>query len=220
MALFDWPLLRDPNYLSAADSCKTAGGGWSKCLRFWWHLAYEEEVVRRARLPNNKHGKLISINVLEFVCVIINFAAAIYAIHVDGGSTDMYPVLCNWCDNTAACSWVNYKCKQSLIGRRLALLFVGLLLSTNLGIQAEWISTLDNFIADDISRFKNEKSHESTFDYSSLLSSYPNQLQGCRQFIPSNRLLSLISDVLLKGVSPDPLTIKEWTPEMLGHFGS
>jgi hypothetical protein len=43
-----------------------------------------------------------------------------------------------------------------MIGRRLGRLFVGLLMGTKIGIQAEWISTHLNVIADDISRLKNE----------------------------------------------------------------
>ena len=95
------------------------------------------DVVRRAMLPNNKKEKLISINCLEFACVVINFAAAIYALHVDYIDLSIYPVLLNWCDNKAATCWVNIGCKSSMIGRNLAKIFIGLLMITNLGIQAE-----------------------------------------------------------------------------------
>ena len=87
-------------------------------------------------LPNNKKGKLISINCLEFACVVINFAASIYACHVDNIDLSSYPVLLNWCDNSSATASVNHCCKESLIGHELAKIFVGLLMSTDLGIQA------------------------------------------------------------------------------------
>ena len=73
-------VLRGWNFETACDSCKEGGGGWSTDLTFWWHIAYKREVVRRAYLPNNKHSLLVSINSLEFFCVIINFAAVICAL--------------------------------------------------------------------------------------------------------------------------------------------
>jgi len=163
---------RDYSWEAAADSCKSAGGGWSTDLKFWWHLSYPEEVLRRARIKNNKRGKQISINVLEFVCVIINMAAVIFVCDADGIDLSDYPVLLNWCDNQSACCWVNHKCKYSLIGRRLARLFVGMLMGTKIGVQAEWISTHLNFIADDISHLQKE-SVDGNFDYAQLTQTYP-----------------------------------------------
>lgn len=201
---------------AACDACKEGGGGWSVDLDYWFHVEFDAEIVRRARLKNNKRGKLISINCLEFFMVIVNLAAAICALAVGVPSNDPNPVLLNWCDNTSACAWVNHHCKTSPIGRRLALIFVGLLLNANLGIQAEYISTHLNFIADEISRAKRSSPTQS-FDFSTLLNKFP-QLQGRRQFVPSPKLLTLISNVLLNNAYPDPLEIKEWRPETLGSF--
>lgn len=205
---------RDGTWDGAADSCKVAGGGWSIDLRFWWHLVYPEEVLRRARLPNNKKGKLISINVLEFACVIINFAAAIHVCWLDGLDLSAFPVFLNCCDNTAAVAWINKRCKESMIGRELAKIYVGLLMSTKLGIQADWISTTANKIADEISRIHGG---DGEYDYSQLISSYP-VLSDCRMFQPSSTLLGMIWDVLLNNVSPDPLTIRNWEPSALGSI--
>ena len=151
----------------AADSCKRSGRGWSVDLVFWWHLVYPQEVLERALLPNNKKGNLISINVLEMVCIIVNMAAAIFVCDHDNIDSDAFPVLLNWCDNTATCTWVNNNFKHSMIGRRLGRLFVGLLMSTKIGVQAEWISTHLNFIADNISRLKKE-SVDGDFNYAEL----------------------------------------------------
>jgi len=57
---------REWNFETACDSCKEGGGGWSTDLAFWCNIAYKKEVVKRAYLPNNKHGLLVSINSLEF----------------------------------------------------------------------------------------------------------------------------------------------------------
>ena len=208
---------RDPEIEAGADSCKRAGGGWSIDLLFWWHLVYKDEVIRRAYLPNNTKGDYISINVLEMVCVIINFAAAIHTCWVDGTNLADHPVILNWCDSTSACSWVNKKCKSSLIGRALGRLFVGLLMGTDLGIQAEWLPSELNKIADDISRLKNESGKSGNYDYSQLLIDHPS-LQPCRQFQPSDTLLTMIYDILLKSASPDPLTVRKLEPRALGSL--
>ena len=163
---------------------KQSGGGWSIELLFWWHLIFPQEVLEREILPNNKSRLLIPINVLEMVCGIINMASVIFVCDHDNIDVSSFPVLLNFCDNTAACSWVNEKCKHSMIGRRLGCLFVGLLMSTEIGVQAKWISTLDNFIADDLSRLKKEK-EKGEFDYGQLKRTYP-LIAPCRQFRPSN----------------------------------
>ena len=206
---------RDYLWETAADSCKSAGGGWSTDLKFWWHLVYPAEVLRRARLKNNKGGLKISINVLEFVCVIINFAAVIYICDADDIDLSDYPVLLNWCDNTAACAWANHKCKYSLIGRRLGRFFVGLLMGTKIGVQQEWISTHLNTIADDISRLTENKKNE--FDYEKLTQTYPI-LNDCRQFQASDTLLGMIWDIVLHNACPDPLTIMQLEPAALGRI--
>ena len=95
---------RDHLWEQAADACKRSGGGWSVDLTFWWHLVFPKDVYERALLPNNKSGNLISINVLEMVCVIVNMAAAIFVCDHNNFDLDSYPVLLNWCDDTAACT--------------------------------------------------------------------------------------------------------------------
>ena len=89
-------VLREWNFETACNSCQEGWSGWSTELTFRWHIAYKKEVVRHANLPNNKHGRLISINSLEFFCVIVNFAAAIYALDAGHATIDdVYPVLLN-----------------------------------------------------------------------------------------------------------------------------
>ena len=205
---------REPDIDAGADSCKRSGGGWCIDLLFWWFIPYKLEVIQRAYLPDNSSGLMISINALEMVCVIINLAATIYACWHDGVDLSNYPVLHNWCDNKAAGYWVNNKCRDSLIGRALGRFFCGLLMSTNLGIQCEWLSTKLNKVADDISRLEDE---DGNYDYSQLLTDHPS-LQNCRQFQPSDTLLTMIYDILLRNDSPDPLIIRQLKPQTLGSF--
>ena len=153
-------------------------------------------------------------NALEMACVVINFAAAIYACYVDGICLDAFPLLANDCDNTSACAWINFGCKTSLQGRALGRLFVGLLMNTKLGIQAEWISTKMNVIADEISRLYGV---DGEYDYSKLLTDYP-VLSNCHQIQPSDTLLTMIWDALLNSGLKDPLTIAKLEPAALGSF--
>ena len=136
--------------------------------------------------------------------------------YVDGLSLADYSVLLNLCDNTSACSLINKRCCDSLIGRRLGRLFAGLLLKNGLGIQAEWLSTHANVIADEVSRIKKQ---DGTYDYSHLLSRHP-ELQSCRRFLPSQTLLLMILSVLEDNALPDPLMISKLKPKTLGSFGS
>ena len=101
---------------------------------------------------------------------------------------------------------------RGLVGRALGRFFMGLLLSTDIGIQAEWLSTTDNRLADLISRFKGKNVD---YDFSRLVLDYP-QLKGCRRFVPSASLLTLLHSTLLGQCSPDPMALRKFKPTDLG----
>ena len=77
------------------------------------------------------------------------------------------------------------------LGRALGRLLVGLLMDSPLGINATWINTHDNEVADGLSRFKSNSDNVSndhpTFDYSLLQQKYEKTLSGCRLWLPSSR---------------------------------
>jgi len=198
-----------------ADSCKQSGGGWSTDMKFWRYLEYPTEIVARATLANNKGGKYISINVLEMVCVIVNYAAAIYACWHDGIDLGHFPTILNWCDNTSACRWINTRCKRSLIGRALGSFFCGMIMGTALGLDADYISTHANVVSNDILRLKH--SSDGQYDHSKLLTDHP-LLCSCHTFQPSKSLLTMLWDIMLNSASPDPLIIRQLKPETLGLF--
>jgi hypothetical protein len=88
--------------------------------------------------------------------------------------------------------------KKSIIGRALARFFCGLLIGSDVGINAKWISTSANKIADEISRIKKSTQNPSSFHYDfSKLQQDHVELKHCRFFQPSQELLSLIWDILL-----------------------
>jgi len=188
------------------DSCLEGGGGFSIPLRFWWHLAFRDDVIQRTLIhkKNNKDGLLVSINVLEFVTVIINYCAAYTVITTENITDDPCPVVLNITDNTSAQNWTLHACKTSMIGQRLGRFFCGLLVGSPLGINSQWISTHENELADTISRIKKEKvktsSHHPSLDYSfdySLLKQNHSELKACRFFQPAPELISMIWDVVL-----------------------
>ena len=146
-----------PTFTSFGDSCLEGAGGYCISLGFWWHSPFPEAVILRTLKykKDNKDGLLISINVLEFVTVIINYCAALHFVMTRTSATDdPYPVLLNVTDNASALSWTAGSCKKSKVGRKLAWFFCSPMINLPLGINSKWISTDDNKIADDISRIK------------------------------------------------------------------
>ena len=172
---------RTPFAKSVGDSSCEGGGGFSIKLKFWWHLLWPQKVYRRTKVfvENNSKGKLISINVLEFVSVVVNYCVSLTALLLDTPTDDPHPVLLNEADNTSSIRWCNHSCKSSLAGRALGRFFCMLLVDSPLGINSKWISTEENEIADAISRLKavhkltNDIANY-TPDYSLLKQRYPN----------------------------------------------
>ncbi|KAL7489748.1 hypothetical protein ACHAW6_015468 [Cyclotella cf. meneghiniana] len=186
---------RDPTAPAHSDSCLDGGGGYSIQLSFFWYLTWSRPVYLRTIkfISDQSNPKFVSINVLEFVSVIINYCAALTVIETTDFTDDPWPVLLTWCDNMSAVRWVTHACLKSEIGRALGRFFCALLMDSRLGINSKWISTKDNFIADDISCLKqlliekNPTNPHPSIDYSILFQRYP-QLQTCKKFVPEQRL--------------------------------
>ena len=97
------------------DSCLEGVGGYSIPLGFWWHIAFPDKVIQRTLLykKDNTGGLLISINVLEFITVIINYRASLHVITTTNVTEDPHPVLLNITNNASALSWTNQTCRKS-----------------------------------------------------------------------------------------------------------
>ena len=91
---------------------------------------------------------------MEFVTIILNYCAALTAFYEDSITDDPYPVVLCVTNNISAKNWTIHTSKKSIIGRALARFFCGLLIGSRVSINAKWISTLHNKIADDVSRLK------------------------------------------------------------------
>jgi len=113
-----------------------------------------------------------------------------------------------------------------LIGTALARFFCGLLIGSNVGVNAKWISTIENLIADKISRLtaiintnKNSSSSFPTYDYANLQQEHV-ELRACAFFQPSHKLLSLIWEILLTQRCPDLSQILSLRPQDLGKLST
>jgi hypothetical protein len=97
---------RTPTFTTFGDSCLKGAGGYSLSLGFWWHLPFSEEVKLRMLLHkwDNADGQLISINVLKFVTVIIDYCAALHMVLSTNLTNHPYQVLLNVTDNVSPLS--------------------------------------------------------------------------------------------------------------------
>jgi hypothetical protein len=118
---------------------------------------------------------LVLTNLLEFVMVIINYCAALHVVWTSLITDNSHPVILNVPDISSALSWTLHMCKQSKIRQMLACFFCSLLINSPLGINSQWISTIDNKYADNISCLKKQSDNNSSpaFDYTILKQTYP-----------------------------------------------
>jgi hypothetical protein len=93
----------------------------------------------------------MSINILEFVTVIINYYTALHVVRTSPVTDDPHPIILNVTDNSSALSWTLHTCKRSKIGQMLAQFFCSLLINLPLGINSQWISAINNKITGNIS---------------------------------------------------------------------
>jgi len=214
---------RTPTATAFGDSSLMGMGGYSLDLGYFWHEPVPMAVQLRTLLhkENNDDGQLVSINVLEFATVFINYCAALHVLTTTKFTEDPYPVLLSITDNTSALSWTLKACRTSNIGRLLARLFSSFLINSPLGINSKWISTHENLIADEISRLQSlldEFSHLA-FDYSKIQQKFP-QLTHCSFFQLQPKLVSLIWQIVLSEKWPDHNEIKLLKQLPLGKLTS
>ena len=212
---------RTPFATVIGNSSLEGAGSFSVALGFWWHIHFPEEVIQRTLhfWKNNDDGKLISINLLEFITVMIGYIAALHIVQTSTVTDDPYPVILSITDNLLALSWTRHTCKRSRVGRLLARFFCSLLINSPLGINAQWISTVDNVIADNISRVKKESNIDRSvsFDYTTLKQTYP-ELSHCSFFQIQSEIISLIWDIVLTGKWPTHEEVQMLKRKPLGRL--
>jgi hypothetical protein len=192
---------RTPTATLFGDSLLQACGGYSTTLRIWWYISFPDKIIQRTllHLSNNKSKTFISINIncLEYVTIIINYCAAITALLKRQVTNDPHPVVLCVTDNISAKNWTLHTSKKSIIGCALARFFCGLLIGSDVGINAKWISTAANKVVGEISRIKKSNTPLSFHYEFSKLQQDRAELKNCRFFQPSPELLSMIWEILL-----------------------
>jgi hypothetical protein len=130
---------RTPMASIIGDSLLLACGGYSITLKFWWHFSFPENVVKQTllHLKDNSDESLISINCLEYFTIIVNYCTSLVVFSTRKVNNDPPPVVLCITDNTSALNWTLHTSKKSSIGRAFARFFCGLLIRSNVGINAK-----------------------------------------------------------------------------------
>lgn len=210
---------RDPSARAWSDSSLRAAGGFSVDMGFWWYLKWPKEVEDHTLIyvRSNNSGDLVSINVLEYAALLINYAAAFHFYREHPDPMDPFPSVLFYADNTAAESWMEKACNSSLIGRALSRLQCAMMMNNSVGFHTGHVTTTNNVIADRISRLKRE-SH-SMRGFESLIQDYP-ELAGCKRFQPSAELISHIMDAISLKKYVDPMEVNRKLLTTPGHVTS
>ena len=144
---------------------------------------------------------------------------AVTAISESDIINDPHPVVLCVTNNISAKNWMTHTCKKSIIGRALARFFCGLLIGSDVGFNATWISTAANKITDEISRIKKSAHNPLSFQYDfAKLQQDHAELRHCHFFQPSHKLLSMIWDILLTRNSPDLNKVRQLKQNGLGKL--
>jgi hypothetical protein len=141
---------------------------------------------------------LISINMLEYIAIIISLAASIVSWELPPAhQRPVHPIALLCTDNTTTEAWTHQIAGLiSPPGKALAHLFAHLLMFSDMGIRAAYIEGAQNTIADYLSRLRVLNAF-SSFHYWSLLQQFP-WLQHCHRFQLSPELLSLVQKPIPK----------------------
>ena len=70
-------------------------------MNFWWYIEWPEEIRKNTLIyvRNNKDGTLISINVLEYAAILVNYAAAYHFYHNNHDPSDPFPMVLFYANN-------------------------------------------------------------------------------------------------------------------------
>ena len=116
---------RDPDFTALGDACLDGAGGYSVDLKFFWFFEWPVDIKKRTLKGdfkvriNIEKDKFISINLLEYLTIIISYAGAIQALRDKKISMD-YPLISIDSDNTSAVSWTKKVVLTTTAGKALA----------------------------------------------------------------------------------------------------
>ena len=205
---------RVPEFTAWGDACLDGAGGYCPELKFWFFLEWPDFVKNKTLKAFQVVAKIdrdvfISINLLEYVTIIILYAAATQLVRDrDMFFPHKYPIIRIMSDNTSAVAWTRKVAISTEAGKALGRIFSYLQINNNLGIKADHVAGVDNDFADQISRLTT-----SSFSISKqeLFAKYP-EINTYNQYLPGPETLSIIWSALRSGKTP------KWGPLKLnGH---
>ena len=191
---------RDFDFSGRGDACLEGGGGYSEDLQFWWFLVWPDEIKNKTLKYWDVKVKIdneifVSINLLEYATVIIMYTAVTQAYRDGIPLPHKYPIFKNESDNMSAVVWSKKASMSTSKGKTLAKLFALLCIDNELSLHSAYIKGDDNVVADNISRMKTKRLTKTP---AQLLYQF-SELQNCRQFQPSQELISYLYSALLNG---------------------
>ena len=193
---------RTPDFSAWGDSSIEAAGGFSLNLKFFWHVKWPKEITSKTlkyfTIRTKENEQIISINLLEYAVVIVNYAIATKIISDQKlCSKFKYQSLLNWSDNKTAISWTKKAAISTDKGKALFRIFCSICVNNNVNCISDYINTKENILADKISR----SNYLFSTDLKILLQEHP-ELKSCRRFQLNPEFLSCITRALLLGQSP------------------
>ena len=207
--------------LTVGDASKVAGGGYSPTLQFWFQLRWSDRVVHCATRLSPDQSGYIHINTLEFLVLLVEFAAVIQwwrdatEEEIQGvfpAGRPVCPLLLAKADNTVGLSWLHRAASSSTQGRLLLPVYSALLRLQEVGVVGEHLAGSLNDQADMISR-PSDLSLSPSVLADQLFQRYPS-MKIWRRFQPTPEFLQLLGSSLFTKPSPTPLLL----PSRLGQF--
>ena len=194
---------RDPDFQVWGDSSLDAAGGYSVDFGFYWHLKWPESITSKSvkffKRKAKFNGEIVSINLLEYIVIIINYAICSYLFTTRKlNSVYKHQSLLNWSDNKSAIAWTKQAAISTAGGKALARIFCSLSINNDLQCISDYINTKHNIIADDISRLK---SANMAFSFQKLFQDHV-ELRSCEQFHLNPDFISCLTHAVLLGQSP------------------
>ena len=194
---------RTPDYQAWGDSSLHAAGGYSIDLGFYWYMSWPMSIqtksIKYFKRKAKYNGEIISINLLEYIVIIINYAISTTIFQRKNlGATYPHQTLLNWSDNRSAIAWTKQAAISTAGGKAISRIFCSISVNNNLQCVSDYINTKHNVIADDISRIKNNLSE------SSLKKLFQDHvaLTSCARFHLNPAFISCLTHAVLLGQSP------------------
>jgi hypothetical protein len=198
---------READRVIEFDSSLVGAGGVSLDMNLVWMISFPPEILARTLRNRGGGSSLIDINQLEFVALLISYAATLVDLATASAYQPEPPVLLAKGDNTTSLSWLRRQtADRSPAAKALAHIFATLAARGQVSVNTEHIAGVTNVMADFLSRYddwcaKHPSPNSHNAFWQAFLHQFP-QTRQCRLFLPSPELLSLLWQALLLNSVP------------------